>query len=102
MATHFFVLFLKRLLREACVHDEELFSAFLNRLFNTLSWAMTEFSVSVREMQEKYKVDCHRGRNIFSQKVYLWLNDAILEVSDILKLFTVLSLTLLIDSNCCT
>ncbi|GJS59878.1 hypothetical protein Tco_0654662 [Tanacetum coccineum] len=27
--------------------------AFLNRLFNTLSWAMTEFSVSIREMQEK-------------------------------------------------
>ncbi|KAH7859705.1 hypothetical protein Vadar_004574 [Vaccinium darrowii] len=46
----------QRLLREACIHDEELFSAFLNRLFNTLSWAMTEFSVSVREMQEKYKV----------------------------------------------
>ncbi|XP_059624370.1 E3 ubiquitin-protein ligase RKP isoform X2 [Cornus florida] len=46
----------QRLLREACINDEELFSAFLNRLFNTLSWAMTEFSVSVREMQEKYKV----------------------------------------------
>lgn len=44
-----------RVLREACIHDEELFSAFLNRLFNTLSWAMTEFSVSIREMQEKYK-----------------------------------------------
>lgn len=48
--------FLKRLLREACTNDEGLFSAFLNRLFNTLSWAMTEFSVSVREMQEKYQV----------------------------------------------
>ncbi|KAF8404515.1 hypothetical protein HHK36_009400 [Tetracentron sinense] len=44
------------LLREACSHDEGLFSAFLNRLFNTLSWTMTEFSVSVREMQEKYQV----------------------------------------------
>ncbi|CAA0839183.1 E3 ubiquitin-protein ligase RKP [Striga hermonthica] len=42
----------QRLLREACISDDELFSAFLNRLFNTLSWAMTEFSVSVREMQE--------------------------------------------------
>ncbi|GER35138.1 RING finger and SPRY domain-containing protein [Striga asiatica] len=42
----------QRLLREACISDNELFSAFLNRLFNTLSWAMTEFSVSVREMQE--------------------------------------------------
>ncbi|KAK3017015.1 hypothetical protein RJ639_006876 [Escallonia herrerae] len=46
----------QKLLREACIQDEELFSAFLNRLFNTLSWAMTEFSVSIREMQEKYKV----------------------------------------------
>ncbi|XP_024970300.1 E3 ubiquitin-protein ligase RKP isoform X3 [Cynara cardunculus var. scolymus] len=43
----------QKLLREACLNDEELFSAFLNRLFNTLSWAMTEFSVSIREMQEK-------------------------------------------------
>ncbi|XP_050204226.1 E3 ubiquitin-protein ligase RKP [Mercurialis annua] len=46
----------QNLLREACVDDEELFSAFLNRLFNTLSWTMTEFSVSIREMQEKYQV----------------------------------------------
>ncbi|PQM40386.1 E3 ubiquitin-protein ligase RKP [Prunus yedoensis var. nudiflora] len=46
----------QRLLGETCVSDEELFSAFLNRLFNTLSWTMTEFSVSVREMQEKYQV----------------------------------------------
>ncbi|KAF5749930.1 E3 ubiquitin-protein ligase RKP [Tripterygium wilfordii] len=46
----------QRLLREACVNDEDMFSAFLNRLFNTLSWTMTEFSVSVREMQEKYQV----------------------------------------------
>ncbi|CAN0912047.1 E3 ubiquitin-protein ligase RKP [Linum grandiflorum] len=44
------------LLRETCISDEELFSGFLNRLFNTLSWTMTEFSVSVREMQEKYQV----------------------------------------------
>lgn len=45
----------QELLREACIQDEELFLAFLNRLFNTLSWAMTEYSVSIREMQEKYK-----------------------------------------------
>ncbi|XP_020257334.1 E3 ubiquitin-protein ligase RKP isoform X2 [Asparagus officinalis] len=44
------------LLREACSQDEELFSSFLNRLFNTLSWTMTEFSVSIREMQENYQV----------------------------------------------
>lgn len=47
---------MQRLLKEACINDEGLFSSFLNRLFNTLSWAMTEFSVSVREMQEKYQV----------------------------------------------
>lgn len=47
---------MQRLLKDACLNDEELFSAFLNRLFNTLSWSMTEFSVSVREMQEKYQV----------------------------------------------
>uniref|UniRef100_A0A2P2LBI5 RING-type E3 ubiquitin transferase n=1 Tax=Rhizophora mucronata TaxID=61149 RepID=A0A2P2LBI5_RHIMU len=46
----------QKLLREACANDAELFSAFLNRLFNTLSWTMTEFSVSIREMQEKYEV----------------------------------------------
>lgn len=48
--------FIKRLLREACINDKDLFSAFLNRLFNTLSWTMTEFSVSIREMQEKFQV----------------------------------------------
>ncbi|KAG7637012.1 E3 ubiquitin-protein ligase RKP [Arabidopsis thaliana] len=44
------------LLRDACINDGELLSTFLNRLFNTLSWTITEFSVSVREMQEKYQV----------------------------------------------
>ncbi|KAK1301797.1 E3 ubiquitin-protein ligase RKP [Acorus calamus] len=44
------------LLRDACILDERLFSGFLNRLFNTLSWTMTEFSVAVREMQENYPV----------------------------------------------
>ncbi|XP_072990880.1 E3 ubiquitin-protein ligase RKP [Typha latifolia] len=44
------------LLREVCIHDEELFSSFLNRLFNMLSWAMTEFSMSIREMQDNYKI----------------------------------------------
>ncbi|KAL6552196.1 hypothetical protein OROGR_008350 [Orobanche gracilis] len=53
----------QKLLREACISDDELFSAFLNRLFNTLSWTMTEFSVSVREMQENYKLmDFHFQR----------------------------------------
>ncbi|RID48062.1 hypothetical protein BRARA_I04608 [Brassica rapa] len=44
------------LLRDACINDGELLSTFLNRLFNTLSWTITEFSVSVRDMQEKYQV----------------------------------------------
>lgn len=44
------------LLREVCIHDEGLFFSFLNRLFNTLSWTMTEFSVSIREMQESYQI----------------------------------------------
>uniref|UniRef100_I1QCE7 RING-type E3 ubiquitin transferase n=2 Tax=Oryza glaberrima TaxID=4538 RepID=I1QCE7_ORYGL len=44
------------LLRETCIHEEELFLSFLNRLFNTLSWTMTESSMSIREMQEKRQV----------------------------------------------
>ncbi|XP_010681095.2 E3 ubiquitin-protein ligase RKP [Beta vulgaris subsp. vulgaris] len=46
----------QRLLRDVCAEDEDLFAAFLNRLFNTLSWTMTEFSVFIREMQEKNHV----------------------------------------------
>ncbi|PKA56782.1 E3 ubiquitin-protein ligase RKP [Apostasia shenzhenica] len=44
------------LLREVCIYDEGLFFSFLNRLFNTLSWTMTEFSVSIRDMQESTQV----------------------------------------------
>ncbi|KAG2646950.1 E3 ubiquitin-protein ligase RKP-like [Panicum virgatum] len=44
------------ILRETCIHEEELFFSFLNRLFNTLSWTMTEFSMSIREMQDKHQV----------------------------------------------
>ncbi|CAA6659544.1 unnamed protein product [Spirodela intermedia] len=43
------------LLREACVGDEQLFSSFLNQLFNTLSMMMTEFSILIRDMQDKYQ-----------------------------------------------
>lgn len=32
--------------------DEKLFSSFLNRLFNTLNWTITEFAVAIKEMQE--------------------------------------------------
>eukprot|EP00249_Psilotum_nudum_P024720 c29275_g1_i2 orf=485-4546(+) len=41
------------LLRECCITDEKLFSCFLNRLFNTLNWTISEFSVSLKEMQEQ-------------------------------------------------
>lgn len=41
------------LLRERCIQDEKLFSSFLNCLFNTLNWTITEFSVSMKEMQEQ-------------------------------------------------
>eukprot|EP00250_Pteridium_aquilinum_P015144 c22406_g1_i1 orf=516-4535(+) len=41
------------LLRERCIQDEKLFSSFLNRLFNTLNWTITEFSVSMKELQEQ-------------------------------------------------
>uniref|UniRef100_A0A0A9GDP5 RING-type E3 ubiquitin transferase n=1 Tax=Arundo donax TaxID=35708 RepID=A0A0A9GDP5_ARUDO len=44
------------LLTETCIHEQELFFSFLNRLFNTLSWTMTEFSMSIREMQDKHQV----------------------------------------------
>eukprot|EP00262_Sarcandra_glabra_P006517 TRINITY_DN18852_c0_g1_i1.p1 TRINITY_DN18852_c0_g1~~TRINITY_DN18852_c0_g1_i1.p1 ORF type:complete len:1277 (+),score=188.71 TRINITY_DN18852_c0_g1_i1:281-4111(+) len=44
------------LLRDVCILEEGLFSVFLNRLFNTLSWSMTEFSVFIRELQENYTV----------------------------------------------
>ncbi|KAH7290123.1 hypothetical protein KP509_30G032900 [Ceratopteris richardii] len=41
------------LLRVRCMEDEKLFSSFLNRLFNTLNWTVTEFSVSMKELQEQ-------------------------------------------------
>ena len=44
---------LQRLLKEKCMSDEKLFGSFLNRLFNTLNWTITEFSVAIKEMQEQ-------------------------------------------------
>lgn len=41
------------LLRGRCIQDEKLFSSFLNRLFNTLNWTITEFSVSMKELQDQ-------------------------------------------------
>ncbi|CDP01482.1 unnamed protein product [Coffea canephora] len=61
-----FFYFLQKLLLDACVQDEELFSAFLNCLFNTLSWSMTEFSVSIREMQENYQ--------FLGKELNIWIN----------------------------
>uniref|UniRef100_A0A7I4BXX7 RING-type E3 ubiquitin transferase n=1 Tax=Physcomitrium patens TaxID=3218 RepID=A0A7I4BXX7_PHYPA len=43
----------QRLLKEKCMTDERLFASFLNRLFNTLNWTITEFSVAIKEMQEQ-------------------------------------------------
>ncbi|KAG0626698.1 hypothetical protein M758_2G144800 [Ceratodon purpureus] len=44
--------YFQRLLKEKCMSDEKLFGSFLNRLFNTLNWTITEFSVAIKEMQE--------------------------------------------------
>ena len=43
----------QKLLRKKCVEDEKLFSSFLNRLFNTLNWTITEWSVSMRDIREQ-------------------------------------------------
>jgi hypothetical protein len=51
----------QNLLKEKCIEDEKLFSSFLNRLFNTLNWTITEFSVSIRDMREQsdpHQVPC--------------------------------------------
>eukprot|EP00898_Chlorokybus_atmophyticus_P004629 jgi/Chlat1/5167/Chrsp33S05151 len=42
----------QRLLSQSCSAEDKLFSAFLNRLFNTLNWTITEFSVTMKEMQD--------------------------------------------------
>jgi hypothetical protein len=52
------LLCVQRLLKEKCIVDEKLFASFLNRLFNTLNWTITEFSVAIKEMQEN--VDRHQ------------------------------------------
>ncbi|KAL3692194.1 hypothetical protein R1sor_005845 [Riccia sorocarpa] len=44
--------FFQQRLKEKCMSDEKLFASFLNRLFNTLNWTITEFSVVIKEMQE--------------------------------------------------
>eukprot|EP00245_Coleochaete_scutata_P018512 TRINITY_DN967_c1_g2_i1.p1 TRINITY_DN967_c1_g2~~TRINITY_DN967_c1_g2_i1.p1 ORF type:complete len:984 (+),score=172.68 TRINITY_DN967_c1_g2_i1:39-2954(+) len=42
----------QRLLRQKCEKDEQLFAGFLNRLFNTLNWTITEFSVCLKEIKD--------------------------------------------------
>jgi hypothetical protein len=40
----------QRILCVTCESHPKLFSAFLNRIFNTLNWTITEFSVAMKEM----------------------------------------------------
>jgi Kip1 ubiquitination-promoting complex protein 1 len=40
----------QRLLCATCEGDAKLLSGFLNRIFNTLNWTITEFSVAMKEM----------------------------------------------------
>jgi Kip1 ubiquitination-promoting complex protein 1 len=56
----------QRLLKEKCIVDEKLFASFLNRLFNTLNWTITEFSVAIKEMQEN--VDRHQVQDLQQRK----------------------------------
>lgn len=42
----------QKILHDTCKDDAELFSSFLNRLFNTLNWTITEFGVSLKEIKE--------------------------------------------------
>jgi hypothetical protein len=55
----------KVLLRETCIHEHDLFFYFLNRLFNTLNWTMTEFSMSIRAMQDKNHVETFQCSPVF-------------------------------------
>lgn len=48
----------QQLLKEKCILDEKLFASFLNRLFNTLNWTVTEFSVVIKEMEEMTERSC--------------------------------------------
>jgi len=42
----------QKILHDTCKDDIEMFSSFLNRLFNTLNWTITEFGVSLKEIKE--------------------------------------------------
>jgi Kip1 ubiquitination-promoting complex protein 1 len=45
-------LLFRSLLRDACVQHGPIFDAFLNRLFNTLNWTVTEFVVVLKEVHD--------------------------------------------------
>eukprot|EP00252_Welwitschia_mirabilis_P021316 TRINITY_DN5440_c0_g1_i1.p1 TRINITY_DN5440_c0_g1~~TRINITY_DN5440_c0_g1_i1.p1 ORF type:complete len:1320 (-),score=231.72 TRINITY_DN5440_c0_g1_i1:184-4143(-) len=70
------------LLREKCMLDEKLFACFLNRLFNTLSWTVTEFSVSLKEMQE------HPQLQDLQQKKCAIIFELLCNLARLLELFT--------------
>mmetsp|Transcript_34159 Transcript_34159/g.87346 ORF Transcript_34159/g.87346 Transcript_34159/m.87346 type:complete len:796 (-) Transcript_34159:86-2473(-) len=42
----------QRLLQEVCATQPDVFDAFLNRLFNTLNWTITEFTVACKELRD--------------------------------------------------
>ncbi|KAJ7546266.1 hypothetical protein O6H91_08G032800 [Diphasiastrum complanatum] len=77
--------FFQRLLREKCVEDEKLFSSFLNRLFNTLNWTISEFSVSIKEMQEHSD---HRQVSELQQKKCTIMFELSCNLERILEFFT--------------
>eukprot|EP01114_Cavostelium_apophysatum_P005195 TRINITY_DN1593_c0_g1_i2.p1 TRINITY_DN1593_c0_g1~~TRINITY_DN1593_c0_g1_i2.p1 ORF type:complete len:489 (+),score=140.49 TRINITY_DN1593_c0_g1_i2:334-1800(+) len=41
----------QRVFREVCAKDPQLLNEFLNRVFNNLNWAVTEFGVMAKELQ---------------------------------------------------
>eukprot|EP00959_Pyramimonas_sp_CCMP1952_P268265 5609277-Pyramimonas_sp.AAC.1 len=45
-----------QMLCETCRNDPALFNAFLNRVFNTVNWTITEFSVAMKEIQQEAQV----------------------------------------------
>lgn len=61
---------LQCLLKEKCLSDEKLFASFLNRLFNTLNWTITEFSVAIKEMQEH--LDLRQVHFLFKLIKHAW------------------------------
>ncbi|XP_002974307.2 E3 ubiquitin-protein ligase RKP [Selaginella moellendorffii] len=76
--------FFQRLLREKCLKDEKLFASFLNRLFNTLNWTVSEFSVSIKEMHDHD----HRQVPEFQQRKCAIMFELSCNLERILEFFT--------------